>query len=94
MALREWQRVLRPGGRVILVEGDWRRPGGVAQADYAPIVDQLPLYGGRPAAELADLAGRAGLVDVFSEPLTEADLWGGTSPRERYALHASRATTT
>jgi ubiquinone/menaquinone biosynthesis C-methylase UbiE len=86
-ALAGWSRVLRPGGRLVLVEGAWR---STSHPDYAAIRDALPLYGGRPAAELAQLAAAAGLVDPVVEPLMEAVLWGDSPERERYALHARK----
>jgi ubiquinone/menaquinone biosynthesis C-methylase UbiE len=94
MALREWQRVLRPGGRLLLIEGDWRTPGRVAQPEYTAIVDRLPLYGGLPAADLRRMVVEQGYVDLSSEPLPDPDLWGGAPERERYAVHATRGSTT
>jgi ubiquinone/menaquinone biosynthesis C-methylase UbiE len=84
-ALEEWSRVLRPGAHLVLVEGDWQSNG---HSDYASIRDALPLYGGRPSSELQQVVEKAGLVNVTSEPLTDAVLWGSEPERERYALHA------
>jgi SAM-dependent methyltransferase len=82
-ALTEWRRVMRAGGRVVLIEGDWHGPG---HADYEPLRPHLPLFGGRPASELADLLTGAGFLEVKSQPLMDAVLWGAAPDRERYAL--------
>ena len=87
VALAEWARVLRPGGCLVLVEGDWQGSGTPA---YEPIRDALPLYGGRPAGELAAFVAQQGFVDVEIEPLMDGVLWGSEPERERYALHARR----
>lgn len=84
VSLREWLRVLRPGGTLLLIEGDWRDRMTEQQLgdadpeflrDYAGIKDQLPLYGGRPAEVVTELVEGAGLIDVSSRALPEADLW-------------------
>ena len=84
-ALSEWARVLRPGGRLVLVEGEWRSPG---KADYEPIRDWLPLYGGRPATQLEALLRAHGFGRTQVEPLMTSALWVDTPDRDRYALHA------
>jgi hypothetical protein len=76
---------MRPAGRVVLIEGDWRGPG---HADYAPLREHLPLFGGRPASDLADILNDAGFLEVQREPLMDAVLWGAEPDRERYALLA------
>jgi len=90
MALAEWARVLRPAGRIVLIEGDWRRGSRTTRGDYDHIRDQLPLYGGRPAAELGTLVQRAGFALLGSEPMSDADLWGSAPERERYAVLGRR----
>lgn len=86
-ALLEWARVLRPAGRLVLVEGDWQSSG---HHDYAPIRDALPLYGGRPASHLEALVRAHAFGQAVIEPLIEAALWVEPPERDRYALHAWR----
>jgi ubiquinone/menaquinone biosynthesis C-methylase UbiE len=83
VALAEWGRVLRPGGRLVLIEGDWR---GSGHADYAPLGEHLPLFGGRPASDLADILTAAGFLELEREPLMDGVLWGVEPDRDRYAL--------
>ncbi|MEV5816717.1 class I SAM-dependent methyltransferase [Streptomyces mutabilis] len=72
-ALRHWRELLRPGGRLVLVEGVW---GAVA-----PV--------GIPAARLtsllAPLAGRVRVERLSDDPV----LWGREVADERYAVVAT-----
>jgi ubiquinone/menaquinone biosynthesis C-methylase UbiE len=86
VALSEWSRVLRPGGHLVLVEGEHGRRS--PNPDYVAIANALPLYDGRPSADLASFVAEGGLVDIRVEPLMDAVLWGSSPERERYALHA------
>lgn len=84
-ALRAWVERLRPGGRLVLVEGRWRESGqhGVP---YVVGAQALPWSGGVTAEVLAD-AVRPLVAEVRIEPLGEQeDLWGGPVQDERYAL--------
>jgi ubiquinone/menaquinone biosynthesis C-methylase UbiE len=52
-ALDIWRRLLRPGGRLMMIEGHW---GPAERRDeYKQIYDRLPLFGGQPEAEMATL---------------------------------------
>ncbi|GAA2741900.1 class I SAM-dependent methyltransferase [Kitasatospora cinereorecta] len=88
-ALRAWVDRLRPGGRLVLVEGRWRESAAAA-TPYVPGADRLPWNGGVTATTLA-AAVRPLLPHVRIEPLTtDPTLWGGPVPDERYALIAHR----
>src|SRR5215469_16126250 len=55
-AIDEWIRVLRPGGRLVVVDGQFdptalsihQRANARTSTEYAAIGDQLPFLGGRP----------------------------------------------
>jgi len=86
-ALREWVGRLRPGGRLVLVEGRWRESGqsGVPYVDGA---GPLPWAGGVGADALA-AAVRPLVAELRIEPLSgQPELWGGPVDDERYALVA------
>jgi SAM-dependent methyltransferase len=86
-ALRAWVRLLRPGGRLVLVEGRWRE-AGEQTAPYVAGAEHLPWGGGVGADELA-AAVRPLVAELRVEPLSgDAALWGGPVNDERYALVA------
>ncbi|WP_329054406.1 class I SAM-dependent methyltransferase [Streptomyces violaceus] len=69
-ALRHWTGLLRPGGRLVLVEGVW--------GTVAPV--GIPVE--RLTALLAPVAGQARVERLSDDPL----LWGGEVADERYAV--------
>lgn len=71
-ALRHWCGLLRPGGRLVLVEGMW---GSVAPVG-------IPAE--RLTGLLAPIAGRVRVERLSDDPL----LWGRTVTDERYAVLA------
>ncbi|GAA4723884.1 class I SAM-dependent methyltransferase [Pedococcus ginsenosidimutans] len=79
-ALRRWVGLLRPGGRLVLVEGRW----GLEGADGKP---PAPWRAGVPSQELA-----AAVRDLVGEPavvqLTDSLYWGKEIEHERYLLTA------
>ncbi|MER7766827.1 class I SAM-dependent methyltransferase [Kitasatospora sp. NPDC096140] len=86
-ALREWVHRLRPGGRLVLVEGRWRE-SGQAGVPYVAGAELLPWNGGVAAEHLASVV-RPLVADLRIEPLSgNADLWGGPVDDERYAVIA------
>ncbi|MFD8548257.1 class I SAM-dependent methyltransferase [Streptomyces sp. NPDC059649] len=71
-ALRRWAALLRPGGRLVLVEGRW--------GESDPI--------GITAPELADLVSPLAARMVVQDLAHDAVLWGKEVRDERYALLA------
>jgi ubiquinone/menaquinone biosynthesis C-methylase UbiE len=101
-AIDEWIRVLRPGGRLVVIDGRFNpnflvEPSQNARTsgEYAAIGDRLPFIGGRPRAEIEALFKAHGLVHVGSDPvldLVEAQAQrmveegGERQTRERYVV--------
>jgi ubiquinone/menaquinone biosynthesis C-methylase UbiE len=77
-AIDEWIRVLRPGGRLVVVDGQFN-PGFLVEpsqnarssAEYAAIGERLPFLGGRPREEIEALFKAHGLVGVGSDPVLD-----------------------
>ncbi|WP_344359585.1 class I SAM-dependent methyltransferase [Streptomyces gobitricini] len=88
-ALRAWVNRLRPGGRLVLIEGRWREADRSGGRPYVAGADTLPWCGGVGAGELAEAVRPLAGGGVRVEPLgDEAELWGGPVEDERYALIA------
>ncbi|MEV6394250.1 class I SAM-dependent methyltransferase [Streptomyces sp. NPDC051907] len=86
-ALGEWVARLRPGGRLVLVEGRWRESGQKG-VPYVAGAESLPWHGGISAADLAESV-RPLVAGLRIEPLSgDPELWGGPVADERYALIA------
>ena len=88
-ALHEWQRVVEPGGRILLIEGYWNHDE--PWDEYEHMHDDLPMYDGRPPNELREVLVQEGLFDVTHEPLMDATLWG-RDPHHDYYIMSGKVT--
>jgi ubiquinone/menaquinone biosynthesis C-methylase UbiE len=87
-ALQTWRRVLRLGGRLVLIEGWWS--GMEPRDEYVEIRDRLPLFGGLPEAELAAMVRASGFELSAAEPLMDAELWTERPECPRYIIIAKK----
>jgi ubiquinone/menaquinone biosynthesis C-methylase UbiE len=101
-AIHEWIRILRPGGRLVVVDGEavvGAAPGSQVDArlsaEYAGIGDRLPFLSGRSQQEIEALLTAHGLVDVSGDPFLDlvaaqerqmAAAGRERRPRRRYAV--------
>ncbi|WP_226482128.1 class I SAM-dependent methyltransferase [Natrinema amylolyticum] len=83
-AIEEWQRVVEPGGRILVIEGYWDHDE--PWDEYEEIHDNLPMYDGRPPDELRSVLTRHGLRDIEYEPLLDPVLWGREPHHEYYIM--------
>ncbi len=77
-AIDEWIRVLRPGARLVVVDGQFdagalQQPAGSARSsqEYAAIGDRLPFLGGRSREEIERLLAAHGLRSVRGDSLRD-----------------------
>jgi ubiquinone/menaquinone biosynthesis C-methylase UbiE len=77
-AIDEWARVLRTGGRLVIVDshldGSAAPPAAEnarTSPEYAAVGDRLPFLGGRSREEIEKLLTAHGLVNVGSDPLLD-----------------------
>jgi len=86
-ALRSWRTLLRPGGRVALIEGDWDM---APKDEYEAVHASLPLFGGMPGEHLVQLLRAWNFADVALQPLMDPALWTETPSHPRYVVIGQR----
>jgi ubiquinone/menaquinone biosynthesis C-methylase UbiE len=82
-ALRAWRGLLKAGGLLVLIEGIFEMSD---RTIYPQLEGQLPLFGGRPAEELAALLEAEGFPQTAVRPLMDATLWLETPTRPRFMV--------
>lgn len=77
-AIAEWVRLLRPGGRLAVIDSQFDptmllNPAQNARssAEYADIGDKLPFIGGRPPADIEALFAKSGLAEIGHDPIAD-----------------------
>lgn len=85
-ALDSWRHLLRRDGRLVLIEGHWE--GMKPRDEYTEIYAHLPLFGGRPENEIAELIRSRGFSSLSTEPLMEPELWIAPPHHPRYLVIA------
>jgi ubiquinone/menaquinone biosynthesis C-methylase UbiE len=86
-AMHAWKALLKPGGLLILIEGMFAMSDRTV---YPQLEPHLPLFGGRPAQELAALLEAAGFTQTAVRPLMDAALWLETPTRPRFMVTGRR----
>ena len=77
-AIDEWIRVLRPGGRLAIIDSQFdpsvlepSPQNARSSTEYSAIGDRLPFLGGRPQQEIEALLRTHRLVDVAGDPVSD-----------------------
>jgi ubiquinone/menaquinone biosynthesis C-methylase UbiE len=77
-AVAEWVRVLRPGGRLAVIDSQFDTGVPIspsqnarASSEYAGLEDRLPFLAGRPPADIEALFAANGLVEIGHDPLAD-----------------------
>ncbi|MEU4234581.1 class I SAM-dependent methyltransferase [Nonomuraea sp. NPDC026600] len=86
-ALRRWVDLLRPGGRLVLIEGRWATAEPSEDDSYPADTAAMPWMGGVEAERLVQ-ALRPMVRTSRVEPLLDPALWGRSIQDERYAVVA------
>jgi ubiquinone/menaquinone biosynthesis C-methylase UbiE len=77
-AINEWIRIIRPGGRLVVVDGQFDpttapplSENARSSREYAEVGAKLPFLYGRSREEIENLLKGHGLVNVASDPLLD-----------------------
>ncbi len=81
-AVSEWRRVVEPGGRLVLFEGQWNHE--TVRGEYEHVHEDLPLYHGLSPTDFREFLAGQGLEDVTTESLLDPVLWGREPRHHKY----------
>ncbi len=92
-ALERWRALVRPGGRLLIIDGLWGRKG--PDPRLGDLAESLPAIHLTSLDAVCDLVRGARFVEVEARPLpeierVELELHGPSAEEPRYALTASK----
>src|SRR5699024_6609128 len=85
-ALKEWKRVLKPGGKLAIIEGEWQKR--LYKDEFSVIGDAIPFYKGIPREQLKSTLEETLFWKAELTSLHDPLYWDETPEFERYILTA------
>ncbi len=87
-ALIEWKRVLKPDGKLAIIEGEWKKR--LYQNEFSEIDDSIPFYKGVSGEKLKSVMEKNFFQHVELNYLHDSLYWDEIPEFERYILLANK----